>query len=277
MSRFPRVFRSRRRGEGLRLTTFCSLHRFGESLGEGLRDLRFTSPPSESLGDNLLRFFEEFVVSKGRNDADVIRASDVIGDDVTGGSVIVTGADVLLVDVLRSNFVVSDVTGGDVMDSDVISPDLLVVIVADVTGGDVMDSDVISPDLLVFIVADVTGGDVMENNVIGADLLVVMVANVTCGNVMVTAVTFADVIVVDVTVDDNVGSVVMGCDVTCGNVTESDVTGGNEEVDERVEGMLCRLYEGSHTETLLLNVSFRSFTAALLYKMNRNCETRSTL
>jgi hypothetical protein len=55
-----------------------------------------------------------FVVGKGRNDADVIRASDVIGDDVTGGSVIVTGADVLLVDVLRSNFVVADVTGGDV-------------------------------------------------------------------------------------------------------------------------------------------------------------------
>ena len=102
------------RGEGLRLTAFCSLHRFGESLGEGLRDLRFTSLPSESLGDNLVRFLEEsntFVASKGRNDADVIRASDVIGDDVTGGSVIVTGADVLLVDVLRSNFVVSDVTG----------------------------------------------------------------------------------------------------------------------------------------------------------------------
>ena len=118
VSRFPRVFnRSRRRGEGLRLTTFCSLHRFGESLGEGLRDLRFTSLSSESLGDNLLRFLEEsntFVVGKGRNDADVIRESDVIGDDVTGGSVIVTGADVLLVDVLRSNFVVADVTGGDV-------------------------------------------------------------------------------------------------------------------------------------------------------------------
>ena len=251
VSRFPCDLRSRRRGEGLRLTTFCSLHRFGESLGEGLRDLRFTSPPSESLGDNLLRFLEEpntFVVSKGRNDTDVISSSDVIGDDVTGGSVIFTGADVLLVDVLRSNFVVSDVTGGDVMDSDVISPDLLVV-----------------------IGADVTGGDVMENNVIGADLLVVMVANVTCGDVMVNAVTFADVIVIDVTVDDNVGSVVMGCDVTCGNVTESDVTGGNEEVDERVGGMLCRLYEGSPTETLLLDVSFRSFTAALLYKMNRNC------
>ena len=117
VSRFPRVLRSRRRGEGLRLTTFCSLHRFGESLGEGLRDLRFTSLSSESLGDNLLRFLEEsntFVVGKGRNDADVIRESDVIGDDVTGGSVIVTGADVLLVDVLRSNFVVADVTGGDV-------------------------------------------------------------------------------------------------------------------------------------------------------------------
>ena len=114
VSRFPRVLRSRRRGEGLRLTAFCSLHRFGDSLGEGLRDLRFTSLPSESLGDNLLRFLEEsntFVASKGRNDADVIRASDVIGDDVTGGSVIVTGADVLLVDVLRSNFVVADVTG----------------------------------------------------------------------------------------------------------------------------------------------------------------------
>ncbi len=63
----------------------------------------------------------------------------------------------------------------------------------------------------------------------------------------------------DVTRDDNN----TGCDVTCSDVifcgvTDSDVTGGNEEVDVRVERgrerKLCRLCESSPASTLLPEV-----------------------
>ena len=117
----------------------------GNKLGDGVLDLRLAWLPEESLGDSLFEVSDTLVVNKGRKeDADVIRESDVI-DDIS--------------DVLDTDGIVNEVPADGVME--ILCVDVMAAVVMDDTG-----------DVMFAIVTDVILPDVIGNINIGNDMIV---------------------------------------------------------------------------------------------------------